>query len=171
MLRPHDIAVLLSLIARPHESYGRLAALLRIGKSTAHAAVARLERSGLVHRVGREGVEVAAGPALEFLQFGAAYAYQAEMSPRALGVPTGFAAPSLRSLSFAEQPPVVWRSRLGDTVGAGIKPLIPAAAEIALRDPLLYHVLALFDALRLADVREREIVREELQSLFGPRKR
>lgn len=166
MLRPPSIAVLLSLVVRPFESYARSAALLSIGKSAAHAAVRDLEKSGLVDRVSRDGVAIARGPVLEFLQFGAAYAYPAEMSARARGVPTGFSAPGLRDMEFIDHLPTVWPSHLGDLVGRGIKPLVPAAAEVALRDAGLYRALALFDALRLADARERSFVREEMRALI-----
>lgn len=160
MLRPQDLAVLLYLVLQPLKSYGHLAAMLGISKGSAHAAVARLIRSGLVHRVGRDGAEAATGPALEFLQFGAAYAFAPDTVPRARGVPTGF-------LALADSPlgepldvvPAVWPSQLGETMGMGVTPLVRAAPDIRLRDPRLYHLLALVDALRLGDARERELAR------------
>lgn len=160
MLRPQDLAVLLYLVLHPLESYAHLAAMLGISKSTAHAAIARLIRSGLVHRVGRDGAEAAIGPALEFLQFGAAYAFAPDTVPKARGVPTGFHAladsPAGQQIDAV---PAVWPSQLGEAIGMGVTPLVPAAPDIKLRDPRLYHLLALVDALRLGDAREREAAR------------
>jgi hypothetical protein len=36
---------------------------------------------------------------------------------------------------------------------------VPAAPDISFRDPSLYRLLALVDALRMGDAREREIAR------------
>ena len=159
--------MLLYLLLHPLESYARLAAMLGISKSSGHNAIERLVRSGLVHRTGRGEVAVAVGPATEFILFGAAYAFPPDLISKARGVPTGLSAPVLRSQQLADPSPMVWPSRLGEVVGLGIKPLVPGAPDIALRNPRLYHLLALVDALRVADAREREIIRVELRALLG----
>jgi hypothetical protein len=87
------------------------------------------------------------------------YAFPAETVPRARGFPTGFSAPPLRSEGPDDALAMVWPSRLGSSVGIGVHPLGPAAPEISFRDPRLYRLLALVDALRLGDAREREIAR------------
>ncbi|MGH7653669.1 MAG: hypothetical protein ACREN6_03310 [Gemmatimonadaceae bacterium] len=43
---------------------------------------------------------------------------------------------------------------------------MPGAANISFRDPRLYEALALIDALRVGDAREREIARDRLSSLL-----
>lgn len=161
-LRPVDVAVLLHLALHPGAPYAQIAAVLGVSKSTAHAAIARLFRSGLAHVVGRDGVGAAAGPLREFLQFGAAYAFPAVTVPKARGVPTGFSVPALQHDTLMDAAPMVWPSRLGTVVGMGVQPLVPAGPDIALRDPALYHLLALVDALRLGDAREREIARRAI---------
>ena len=159
-LRPMDVGALLAIYLNPGSSFGALAEGLGVSKSSAHAAIARLLRSGLASRIERRGVRAAPGPMRDFLQFGVPYAFPAETVPRARGIPTGFSAPSLRSAGPEEALPLVWPSRLGNSVGVGVHPLVPAAPDISFRDPRLYRLLALVDALRLGDAREREIARE-----------
>jgi hypothetical protein len=155
-----DVGALLAIYLNPGSSFGALAEGLGVSKSSAHAAIARLLRSGLASRIERRGVRAAPGPMRDFLQFGVPYAFPAETVPRARGIPTGFSAPSLRSAGPEEALPLVWPSRLGNSVGVGVHPLVPAAPDISFRDPRLYRLLALVDALRLGDAREREIARE-----------
>ena len=158
-LRPLDVGVLLHLHLNPGASYGAMAEGLGLSKSSAHASVSRLVRSGLAAAVGRSGVRSAPGPMLEFLQFGVPYAFPAETVPKARGIPTGFSEPSLRALGPVGYIPRVWPSRLGSAVGVGVHPLVPAAPDISFRDPHLYRLLALVDALRTGDAREREVAR------------
>jgi len=156
-LRPLDIAVLFHLSLHPGAPYAQMAAVLGVSKSTAHAAIARLLRSGLAHTVGRNGVGAAAGPTREFLQYGAAYAFPPVTVPKARRVPTGFSVPAENGETPMHAALMVWPSRLGTAVGMGVQPLVPAAPDIALRDPALYRLLALVDALRVGDAREREV--------------
>lgn len=133
-----------------------------MSKSTAHASVSRLLTSRLAQEVKNGGIVAAAGPTREFLQFGAAYAFPPVTVPKARGVPTGFSVPSVQRATNMSAQPIVWPSRLGTVEGVGLQPLVPAAPDIALRDPALYHLLALVDALRVGDAREREVARREM---------
>ena len=167
LLKPVDVAVVLYLLRYPRESYAHMSAMLGISKSSAHGAVTRLERAGLVHKLSEGGARVARGPALEFLLFGVPYAFAPELLPRARGVPTGFAAPGLSSEPDAPEPlALVWPSRLGESAGVGIKPLVPDAPDTAWRDPQLYRCLALVDALRTGDARAREYARRVFREIF-----
>lgn len=164
MIKPSDVAVMLYLFLHPHESFARMGAMLGISKSTAHDAVMRLERAGLVHVLVRGGAELAVGPALEFLQFGVPYVFVPDILPKARGVRTGLAAVGEWLESDApDSLPTVWPSKLGESTGMGIKPLVAGAPDIALRDPRLYWLLALVDALRTGDVREREYARRAIR--------
>lgn len=168
MLKSADVGFLLYLLLYPEETFAHMAALLGVSKSTAHAGVARLEKSGLVHRLDRRGaLAVARGPALEFLQFGVPYVYRAETVPKARGVPTGLAA--LATVADPDAPEatmMVWPSQLGDALGVGVKPLVPAAPDTSLRDPRLYHLLAIVDVLRTGDARERGYARNAMRRAF-----
>lgn len=164
-LRPLDVGVLLYLCFHPRSSYGAMAEALGIGKSSAHVASARLAHSGLVS-VGQLGIEPNRGPALEFFQFGAPYAFPAHRIPKARGIRTGFSAPMLAG-EMAGGDALVWPSTLGTVVGAGVRPLFPGAVQISFRDPLLYEALSLIDALRVGDARERELARARLARLLS----
>ncbi len=166
-LKPVDVGVLLHLYLNPGASYGALAEGLGVSKSSAHASVARLVRSGLASEVGRAGVRVAPGPTREFLQFGVPYAFPVETVPKARGIPTGFSAPPLQGSAPVGDVPLVWPSTLGNSMGKGVRPLVPAAADISFRDPRLYRLLALVDALRVGDAREREVARELIAESLG----
>ena len=163
-LRPLDVGVMLATYHNPGSTYGALAEHLGLSKSSAHAAIARLVRSGLASRIGREGVRVAPGPMKDFLQYGVPYAFPAETVPRARGIPTGFSAPSLQSEGPVNAPALVWPSRLGNSAGVGVHPLVPAAPDISFRDPRLYRLLAIVDALRLGDAHARAVD----SALLGP---
>jgi hypothetical protein len=170
MLTPLDVAVLLHLKLHPDDAYAVIAAKLGIGRSTAHASVARLVRSGLAFASRRSTAVVAAGPMREFLVHGVPYAFAPDTVPRARGVVSGFRAlPDVMQRELLDPLPLVWPSPLGEDTGIGVEPLVPGAPDLRHRDPKLYRLLALIDSLRLADAREREVARraldEELQSI------
>jgi hypothetical protein len=168
-MRPLDVGVLLHLSIHPGASYAALAEALGVSKSSAHAAIGRLVRSGLASRVGRREVHAAPGPTREFLQFAVPYVFPAETVPKARGILTGFSAPPLRAHAPDDDAPLVWPSRLGESLGVGVYPLVPSAPDISFRDPRLYRLLALVDALRLGDARQREIARSLIEeSLAEP---
>ncbi|MBX9927989.1 MAG: helix-turn-helix domain-containing protein [Gemmatimonadaceae bacterium] len=176
-IRPRDIPVLLYLAEHPTAAFAQIAESLGISTSTAHSARRRLVDCGLLHRIGRNGVGIARGPMLEFLQFAVPYIAPARLIARARGIPTGLAAPVVQAfasiaeiddLVLTDAPPQVWPSHLaGAVLGTGIEPLIPAAPSIAAMDPSLYRWLALLDVLRSGDVRARAFARRALAHLVA----
>jgi DNA-binding Lrp family transcriptional regulator len=167
MLTPSDIASLLYLHLYPADTYGAMAERLGISKSTAHGSVRRLLKNRLIHESSTAMARVAEGSALDFLCFGVPYVFAPDTVPAARGVPTGlrsFAQNDADTMSGALS--LVWPSRLGDGRGIGIAPLVPAAVELPARDPKLYRLLALVDALRIGDAREREVARTILRGEF-----
>lgn len=167
MLSAPDIASLLYLHLHPADPYSAMAERLGISKSTAHGSVQRLIKNRLVHRSARAMGTVAQGPALDFLSYGVPYAFAPNIVPVARGVVTGLRALDGGGMnSFAGASALVWPSKLDDQMGVGIEPLVPAAPDIVHRDPPLYRMLAIVDALRVGDAREREVAREALQREF-----
>ncbi len=167
MLRPADIAVLLSLRLHPLDSYAAMAERLGISKSSAHGGVRRLIRNRLAHPSKRSMAVVADGPAVDFLSYGVPYAFAPDVIPRARGVPTGLKALSQEGMAHTNATAMVWPSKLGNTEGLGVNPLVPAAPDIRHRDPDLYAFLALLDALRLGDARERDLARKMIRERFA----
>lgn len=168
MLRPSDIASLLYLRLHPADPYSAMAERLGISKSTAHDSVRRLVRSRLAHESKRATALVADGPALDFLIFGVPYAFVPDTVPEARGVQTGLRALDVSSSGgvFSSALALVWPSKLGEARGVGVEPLVPAAPDLPFRDPALYRMLAIVDALRLGDAREREAARDALHVEF-----
>lgn len=161
VLQPIDVSVALSITLRPCQTFAALASELSISPSTAHQAVKRLMLSGLVHKSGRGHVaDVAALE--EFLLHGVRYSFPAIRTKRQRGVPTAHAAPVLRDAFDSEIDPLVWPSPLGNVVGMALEPLIPSAASLASQHPALYDALALVDAIRVGNARDREVAGQML---------
>jgi hypothetical protein len=157
-LRPSDVAVALRLAQTPGAHYETLARGLKLGLAEVHRGVRRLERASLVlpgeRRVNRRAL-------LEFLVHGVRYAFPAVLGPETRGVPTAAAAPAL-SGKLPSGASVVWPSTEGRVRGGSLVPLYEAAPRAALQDANLYRALALVDALRMGQVRERRLAEELL---------
>lgn len=165
-LLSQDVLVLAKLV-----SYGgrrppmaRMAADLDLSPSQVHASLKRLERSGLV--VPQTNV-----PHLraveEFLLHGVKYAFPAFRGEATRGIPTAYAAPPLgRQIADSGELPPVWPDAEGDVRGLTFEPLHRAVPAAARKDPVLYELLALVDALREGRVRERQIAERELTALL-----
>ena len=77
------------------------------------------------------------------------------------GVPTAYAPPPLHEhIVPSADPAPVWSAIDGKVRGMALIPLYPSAPAAALRNPALYENLALFDALRAGNARERKLARE-----------
>jgi hypothetical protein len=83
------------------------------------------------------------------------------------GVPTAYAAPPLdASIVPSSDPPPVWPHAEGAARGIALIPLYPSAPAAALRSPPLYENLALFDALRMGNARERGLAEKLFEERF-----
>lgn len=145
----------LTLLDHPQSTYPDIARRLHISLSTAHSAVKRLQRAGLVTRL-RGHLRVDRSALEEFLVHGVRYAFPAQRERQKRGVPTAYAAPVFAHDLDADVEPVVWPSSRGATIGSAITPLIPSAPIIAEESRELYDLLALVDALRIGTARDRE---------------
>ena len=146
--------------ARP--SIAQVAGDLALSPSQVHAALKRLERSRLV--------DVQTGRALlkaveEFLIHGVKYAFPAQRGEATRGMPTAYAAPPLSDhIADNGDLPPVWPDAEGDVRGVTFEPLHRAAPKGSRRDPVLYELLALVDALRDGRARERQLAEKELSA-------
>jgi hypothetical protein len=157
-IHPGDILVALRLAMHPGDRYEALADVFGGSTSTAHRAVARLEQSGLLisaaRRVNREALR-------EFLVHGLRYVFPAIRGPETRGIPTAWSAPPLQEV-LPPGPSVVWPFEGGTTRGEAVAPLSANAVEASRRDPWLYETLALVDAIRLGQARDRRLAAERL---------
>jgi len=163
-LKPQDLFVLFALasLESTTASYPELAARTGLASSAVHAALKRAAISGLV--TFRERRPSLLRPQLrEFVVAGARYAFPAVHGRLSRGVPTAYAAAPLDALiSPSTDPPPVWPHKAGKVRGVALAPLYPTVPDAALRDEKLYALLALFDAVRSGQAREREIAQKLL---------
>ena len=88
----------------------------------------------------------------------------AELGAAELGLLTAHSAPLLASRLIGDDDPVVIPLPGGPARGRAVSPLHPLAPEAAARDPKLYGLLAIVDALRIGGAREREVAAVELRA-------
>jgi len=100
----------------------------------------------------------------EFLIHGVKYAFPAQRGGLTRGVPTAEGAPPLSKHLLPAPFPPVWPLSEGSVRGTEFSPLYKNEPKAALRDPRLYELLALVDAIRDGRSREREIAVRELTS-------
>lgn len=159
--KAQDIVVALKLsLGDSLPSYAELGQSLGMSASEVHAAVRRLQEARLLDP---ETKQVRAEALRNFLVHGVPYAFPA--SPKAVtrGMPTAWAAPAMAGkISAADQMPPVWPDPEGKVQGAAVQPLYPSVPGAARRDPDLYRLLALTDALRIGRARERALAEQEL---------
>lgn len=178
-LRPQDLVVILKLLA--HErvwTYAKLGGELSISASQAFRSVQCAEsahllrapslppppdRSGLTRPTRVLQLVPDRTSLKEFLVHGAKYAFPVHRGGLVRGIPTAHAASPLREqLGESFDPPPVWPYADGTVRGTEFSPLYKNVPQAALRDPQLYELLALVDAIRDGRAREREIAVREL---------
>lgn len=165
VLKPQDLAVALKLVSLQGERmpYAALAKQMRLSPFEVHAAVQRLIAARLVtEHTGAIRPSTAALRA--FLINGAPYAYPPVRGEATIGFPTSHAVPPLseRIQPSADLPPV-WPHPEGTSRGQALLPLYEKLPLAAVDDPDLYELLALFDALRIGQARERELAKKLLE--------
>ncbi len=170
-LKPQDLAMALKLVCLAGEKvvYTELARAMHMSQFEAHACMARLSAARLL-------TEVAGAPALvmpafrPLLLLGAPYFFPAVRGEVTMGFPTAYGVEPLKSLvMFADELPPVWPHEDGTTRGVMLLPLYPKLPLAAVQDHALYELLALFDALRMGQARERELARALMdERLKGP---
>lgn len=164
-LKPQDLAMAFKLVCLAGQklSYLALAQSMHMSQFEAHASMARLRAARLL-------TEVNDAPALVMAAFrplvlwGAPYFFPAVRGEVTMGFPTAYGVEPLKSkVLFADELPPVWPHADGTTRGSALLPLYPKLPLAALADPPLYELLALFDALRMGQARERELARQLLE--------
>jgi hypothetical protein len=164
-LKPQDIVVLIKLLeyGEDRPTYAQIGKDLFLSASEVHAAVQRAKRARLFN-MNESGGKPNRMALEEFLVHGLKYAFPAERGELTRGVPTAHAAePLKRKIATDGDPPPVWPSADGKTRGYSFAPLYKTVPKAALRDPYLYEVLALIDAIRDGRARERQIAEKELK--------
>ena len=167
-LKAQDLYLLLALLAKRGEvlTYPELAAFAGLSMSEVHGALKRAEQARLLAFVDKQPRIIV--PAFrDFLFHGARYAFPAARGGMVGGVPTAYAAAPLNALiAPSADPPPVWPLAKGSARGIALIPLYPSAPAAALRSAVLYENLALFDALRMGNARERNLAEKLFEERF-----
>jgi hypothetical protein len=139
---------------------------LGMSASEVHAAVRRLREAKLVDpETGKVRLEALRN----FLVHGVPHAFPATQKEITRGMPTAWAAPALsKKIKSSEQLPPVWPDANGKVQGTAVEPLYPSVPGAAQRNPALYDLLALVDALRIGRARERSIAEKEISVRLNP---
>lgn len=156
-LKPHDLAVLFKCLGDGSErwTYAAFAGALSLSASEVHGAAGRLLASGLLRRL-PEAIAPDRPACAEFILYGAPYCFYARQGGLVRGIPTSLSTMPKSGVKMDSTiPPPVWPHVRGRVKGLEFAPLYPGAPEAALKDPGLYRLLALFDALRGGQARER----------------
>jgi hypothetical protein len=162
VLKPQDVLVLLKLaVSRGEWSYSSMAYALGMSASEIHAALIRATESGLLNGTTKRPNRQAL---LEFLVHGLRYVFPAQKGGVTRGLPTAHAASPLKDrLAAGGEMAPVWPDPEGEVRGEELRPLYRSAPGAARKDPALYELLALVDAIRGGRARERTLAVEELK--------
>jgi hypothetical protein len=164
VLKPQDLAVALKLVVLQGQRlpYKVLAQQMKLSQFEAHAAVQRLLAARLITDMDGELNPVKA--ALQnFVLHGAPYAYPPVRGEPTIGFATAHGVAPLKGTGISAAHAPVWPHPEGNVSGPGLLPLYEQAPLAARQDPALYEILALFDALRNGQARERETARRLLK--------
>jgi hypothetical protein len=163
MAKSQDVFVMLKWLCHPApKNYADLAEELGMSVGEVHGATQRAAESGLFDL---ESKRPRIQALKEYLVHGVKYAFPARRGAPTRGMPTSYAASPLKE-HFAQDEskelPPVWPDPEGKARGYALEPLFRSVPYAARRDPQLYELLALIDALREGRARERSFAAEEL---------
>lgn len=160
MLHPIDLLVALKLVVWKNRiwTYEILGYEIGVSPSSVYRSCERATQAGLIV-AGRNPKKTAL---LEFVLYGVRYVYYVKPGEPTRGMPTAHAAPPLAQHITPSNDVPVWPDPEGNTRGYAVTPLHEAAPKAAKRDPSLYELLALVDALRIGRARERKLAGDEL---------
>jgi hypothetical protein len=165
-LRPNKKTIEDTILAQ--YSVRALADSTGISKSEVSLALQRCYEAGLakpdrINRIPR----VNANALSEFIIYGLKYVFPVKPAEITRGIATAWAAPVLQGqvMSAGELVPV-WPDARGHTRGQAITPLFKSVPYAVRHDPRLYSMLALTDAVRIGQSRERKIASENLSAML-----
>lgn len=160
-MKPQDIVILLKIVAINNDNWQQkpLAEALGMSQSEVSQSVARSQYAGLLFGNGKQVMKSAL---LEFLQYGLGYAFPQKPGAIVRGIATAHAASPLKE-NIDSTESYVWPYAKGNQRGQTIVPLYTSVPEAALKDSMLYELLALTDALRVGKAREKAMAIEELK--------
>jgi hypothetical protein len=136
-----------------------LSASLALSKSEVSNSMNRCREIGLIYTDLLSGKpNVRSEALLDFVKYAIRYVFPAKPGPIVRGIPTAFAAPIMagKVMSGGDFIPV-WPDAYGKSKGQAVTPLYKTVPGAVKKDELLYHFLALVDAIRIGGPREAKV--------------
>lgn len=146
-----------------------LESALGISKSEVNASINRSADAGLLVKDRNSGIpKTNISALLELIGHGLKYVFPVKPGPLVRGMPTAAAAPVLQEKLVSMDDYIhVWPDPKGNEIGQSLKPLFKSVPDAARRDPELYDLLALVDAIRLGNPRESKVAQQLLEKKLG----
>jgi hypothetical protein len=162
-LKPQDILFLLKLAALegPGTIFPAVPEALGLSKAEVHNSAKRVRNARLLPH---DSWNPLRRNLLEFLVHGVKYVFPARHGSESIGMPTAWAASPLAAhIAAGGSTPPVWPDEEGTLRGQALYPLYPSAPLAARRDPRLYELLVLVDAIRMGNMREQQLAEDLLK--------
>ena len=161
-----DVVVWLKLLSSiSGKTFAQLSDELGMSASEIHSSVRRGAAAGVIDAKSRRPLRKSLE---EYLLYGVRYAFPAKRGPITRGIPTSYAAPALAEYFRSQDDlPPVWPDPRGSTRGYALEPLFKPITKAVERDPKLYELLALIDAIRDGRARERKLAQDKLKALIA----
>ena len=160
-MKPQDVLILLKIVAYDNKPWLQvpMAKELVIGQSEMSKSLNRSKFAGLIDNSGRKVRRLAL---MDFLENGIQYVFPERPGSMVRGIPTSHSASPLNKHIQSDES-FVWPSAKGKLKGQAVNPLYKSVPEAVLNDPKLHELLALVDAIRVGNVREKKISVSELK--------
>ncbi|MPR03086.1 hypothetical protein F0169_14000 [Pseudomonas sp. MAFF 212408] len=136
-----------------------LSSALGLSKTEVSSSLNRCREIGMIYTSHANGLPLVRSKALlDLVTYSIRYIFPAKPGPIVRGIPTAFAAPILagKVMSGGDLIPV-WPDAYGKSKGQEITPLYKTVPGAVKKDELLYHFLALVDAIRIGGPREAKV--------------
>jgi biotin operon repressor len=165
-LLPIDLLVAMKLAAHEGEptSVRLLEDELGLSKSAVANSLQRLRELDLVKDGPAHGRRVNKLLLRDCLENAARWIAPASVGDFELGLPTAHATESFARKLRGDEDPVVMPLPHGPLRGRAVTPIHALAPAAAARDPKLYRLLAIVDALRIGRARDRQLAVAELRA-------
>lgn len=162
-ISPLDILILLKIISLGDNMWFQMdiAETLDISQSEVSKSLKRLKTSWLL--APNSSIVIMRENVLEFLSYGIKYIFPQWPGPIVRGMPTAHSAPVLKSEILSTEN-YVWPFAKGKVRGQSIIPLYPTVPKACSDDKKLYELLALIDAIRIGNAREKELAYKKLKN-------
>lgn len=163
IISPLDVLILLKIISLGQNKWFQMdiADTLGISQSEVSKSLKRLKKSWLI--APNDSVVIMRENVLEFLRYGIKYIFPQWPGSIVRGMPTAHSAPVLNNEILSNEN-YVWPYAKGKVRGQSIIPLYPTVPKASNEDKKLYDLLALIDAIRIGNAREKELAFKKLKN-------